>query len=342
MSLQCQWLRMCALVVAFLGFATTEAAVGGRMPGYSIPTIVVDQSGRGNFTTIQAAIDAVPWGNSRWICIFVKSGLYKEKVSIPREKGFIYLKGEGRRKANVVWSDHDSIAQSPTFTSWADNVFARSISFTNSYNLPMSQNGNPRAPAVAAMIAGDKSSFYRCSFFGVQDTLWDFEGRHYFKSCTIVGAVDFIFGSGQSIYDGCTVAVTTAALGPGVPGYITAQGRSSPEQSNGFVFKNCRVVGNGLTYLGRPWRGYARVIFYSTYMSNIIVPQGWNAWYTSSREYQLTFVEYNCTGLGADTSRRVKWLSRLSTDVLYRLTRLDYIDSDGWLMSQPHSSTILA
>lgn len=51
------------------------------------------------------------------------------------------------------------------------------------------------------MIAGDKASFYRCSFYGVQDTLWDVEGRHYFKGCFIEGAVDFIFGAGQSIYE---------------------------------------------------------------------------------------------------------------------------------------------
>lgn len=55
--------------------------------------------------------------------------------------------------------------------------------------------------AVAAMIAGDKSIFYKCEFLGFQDTLWDVEGRHYFKLCTIEGAVDFIFGNGQSIYE---------------------------------------------------------------------------------------------------------------------------------------------
>lgn len=56
-------------------------------------------------------------------------------------------------------------------------------------------------PAAAAKIEGDKSGFYKVGFFGLQDTLWDVEGRHYFKQCTIEGAVDFIFGSGQSIYD---------------------------------------------------------------------------------------------------------------------------------------------
>lgn len=71
----------------------------------------------------------------------------------------------------------------------------------NSYNSPPSTPLNPMKTAVAAMIQGDKSAFYRCGFFGLQDTLWDVEGRHYFKLCTIQGAVDFIFGSGQSLYE---------------------------------------------------------------------------------------------------------------------------------------------
>jgi len=53
---------------------------------------------------------------------------------------------------------------------------------------------------VAAFIGGDKSAFYSVGFAGIQDTLWDSDGRHYFHRCTIQGAVDFILGSGQSIY----------------------------------------------------------------------------------------------------------------------------------------------
>jgi len=35
----------------------------------------------------------------------------------------------------------------------------------------------------------------------LQDTLWDCQGRHYFNSCTIEGAMDFIYGAGQSLYE---------------------------------------------------------------------------------------------------------------------------------------------
>lgn len=66
-------------------------------------------------------------------------------------------------------------------------------------------NKNPRTPAVAALIDGDKCAFYSVGFAGIQDTLWDSDGRHLFHRCTIQGAVDFIFGNGQSIYKVCHI-----------------------------------------------------------------------------------------------------------------------------------------
>lgn len=54
--------------------------------------------------------------------------------------------------------------------------------------------------AVAFMIEGDKAQFYNCSFISGQDTLYDKQGRHYFKDCYIRGNIDFIMGDGQSYY----------------------------------------------------------------------------------------------------------------------------------------------
>ncbi|CAA0819873.1 Probable pectinesterase 29 [Striga hermonthica] len=297
--------------------------------------ILVDPSGRGNFTTIQAAINAVPSHNTKWTCVHIKQGLYREQVRIPMEKPFIYLKGEGKKNTYVVWDAHDSIATSATFSSEADNTIAKCITFVNSYNSPPN-NKRPMKTAVAAMIQGDKSAFYRCGFFGFQDTLWDVAGRHYFKLCSIQGAVDFIFGAGQSLYERCTISVVAGSLPNGVPGYITAQGRSSNKETNGFVFKECKIVGNGNTYLGRAWRDYARVLFYNSSMSEIIVPQGWDSWYNVGREYQLTFAEHSCKGLGSDMARRVKWIKKLSPRYLNHLTSFSFIDDrQGWMRKLP-------
>ncbi|MED6194079.1 hypothetical protein PIB30_025328, partial [Stylosanthes scabra] len=291
--------------------------------------IVVDSSGHGNFSTIQSAIDSVPSNNKYWVSIKVKAGIYREKVKIPNDKPYIILKGDGKRKTWVEWSDHNATAQSPTLQTMADNIIVKSISFRNSYNNPI--NKNPKVPAVAAMISGDKSYFYRVGFFGLQDTLWDDQGRHYYKLCTIQGAIDFIFGAGQSLFERCSISVIGGALEAGFVGYITAQGRTNPNDSNGFVFKNCNVFGNGTTFLGRPWRPYARVLFYNTSMSNVVQPSGWEPWKFFQHENHITFAEYGNFGPGSDTSKRVNWIKKLDLVTVNMMTSMNFIDSQEWL-----------
>ncbi|XP_076896862.1 putative pectinesterase 29 [Bidens hawaiensis] len=297
-------------------------------------TIVVDQSGQGNFTTIQSAIDAIPFDNMQWICVYVKTGVYNEQVKIPHNKPMIYLKGGGKRNTYVVWGSHKSVETDATFISEADEVVVKSITFVNNYNYPLGHNGNPIMPAVAAKISGDKSAFYRCGFMGVQDTVWDDSGRHYFKLCSIRGAVDFIMGSGRSIYERCTISVIAGFLSP-QPGFITAQSREGASDNNGFVFKDCNVVGNGTTYLGRPWRGYAKVLFYNSSLSDVVVPQGWlDGDFIGTSMKDLVFAEDECRGEGSGTSQRVYWESKLSKEEIRRLTSMSYIDDEGWMKKQ--------
>ncbi|KAJ7950625.1 Pectinesterase [Quillaja saponaria] len=324
-----------ALLLCFGLLLQTKAQyfVRYRNKFLSYQKIIVDQSGHGNFSTIQSAIDAIPSNNKFWVSINVKAGTYREKVKIPYDKPYIILKGEGKRKTNVVWDDHDNVAESPTFSALADNIVVKCMSFRNSYNNPI--NNNPRVAAVAAMITGDKSYFYRVGFFGLQDTLWDDQGRHYYKLCTIQGAVDFIFGTAQTIFERCSISVIGNALEPGLPGFIAAQGRINPKDGNGFVFKECNVFGSGSTFLGRPWRDYSRVLFYNTNMSSVVQPRGWEAWKSSGREDLLTFAEYGCFGPGADTSNRVKWEKNLDLKTIEELTSMSFIDSEGWLQNQP-------
>lgn len=71
----------------------------------------------------------------------------------------------------------------------------------NSYNIQIADTNGTRVTwAPAALITGDKVSFHRCRFRGIQDTLGDSQGRHYFQNCYISGVIDFIWGHGQSVY----------------------------------------------------------------------------------------------------------------------------------------------
>lgn len=65
---------------------------------------------------------------------------FREKIEIPRDKPYIILKGEGRRKSYVEWDDHDTTAQSPTFVIMADNIVVKSISFRVRIHLPFTKS----------------------------------------------------------------------------------------------------------------------------------------------------------------------------------------------------------
>ncbi|KZV45383.1 Pectinesterase [Dorcoceras hygrometricum] len=298
-------------------------------------TIYVDASSHSRFTTIQAAIDSVPTNNNDWVLISIKAGIYNERVVIPPDKPFIHMNGEGMGRTSVVWGAHEYMLNTSTFASMADNIVVSGITFVNSYNYPPNKNKNPVKPAVAAMISGDKSAYYKCSFLGYQDTLLDDQGRHYFKRCKIEGSIDFIFGSGQSIYEQCVISVNGGVVSPDSISYIAANARSSENDSSGFVFKRCNVTGAGTAYLGRAWKAYSRVIYSNSFLSDNVIPQGWDAWDFVGQENQLTFAEYGCNGSGSDKSYRVKWEKNLSPMEFLAFTSNAYIDTDGWIQKLP-------
>ncbi|KAL8160038.1 hypothetical protein V2J09_001575 [Rumex salicifolius] len=228
--------------------------------------------GKGQFNRIQDAIDSIPSNNRQWIRVSVHRGTYIEQVEIPNEKECVILQGHTPMDTVISFDAHKSTDSSATFSSFADNFVAKNITFRNSYN-----SGN-LVPATAARIYGDKSAFYNCHFEGIQDTLWDVQGRHYFKSCRIQGSVDFIWGNGQSVYEDCDIKVLSG-------GFITAQGRQGPNDPSGFVFIRGKVHGLGLSYLGRAYGPHSRVVFYGTHFARMIQPLGWDAWRALHKEW---------------------------------------------------------
>ncbi|XP_020589980.1 probable pectinesterase 29 [Phalaenopsis equestris] len=300
--------------------------------GSVVKMVVVDLHGHGDFTSIQKAIDSIPDGNKDWTKIYIKAGVYSEKVNLTKNKGRLVFEGDGPSYTKIQWGDHCSLSKvsqtsdTATFTSAATDVVFKRITFMNTYN----DIANPRI-AVAMLVSGDKTSFYDCSFVGIQDTLCDLQGRHYFKNCQIVGAVDFIFGFGQSIYERCQIVTSRGLL---VPGWVTAHGRYEPLQPTGFVFKNCSLTGFSKVYLGRAWGRYSRVVFYNTFMADIVLPKGWDSWHTPDHGINTNYGEAGCTGPGADTRARVPWEKKLNPKYIQQITSITFIDSEGWLINQ--------
>jgi pectinesterase len=99
-------------------------------------------------------------------------------------------------------------------------------------------------------------------------------------------------------------------------GYVTAA--STPAGENfGFVFSSCQIDGASpsiRSYLGRPWRDFARVLFLETQMTDVVRPEGWNNWSKPEREKTTRFVEFGSSGSGANPQARVSWAKTLTAD----------------------------
>nr|AAO53311.1 pectin methylesterase [Lupinus angustifolius]AAO72322.1 putative pectin methylesterase [Lupinus angustifolius] len=202
-------------------------------------TIIVDQSGKGNFKLIQDAIDSIKENNDQWVKVHIKAGTYREKVNISKYKPCVFLEGEGKDVTTITYGEYvnQKTWDNATFVSSPPNVIVVGITFENTYR---NSEVSKFTEAPAAAIFGDKTAFYKSGFIGFQDTLLDSNGRHYFKYCYIQGEVDFIFGNGQSYYEECLI---NATQGKSPPGFITAQARGLENDTSGFVFRKGIVLG---------------------------------------------------------------------------------------------------
>ncbi|XVF69403.1 hypothetical protein PTKIN_Ptkin11bG0079200 [Pterospermum kingtungense] len=284
--------------------------------------ITVDPSRKGDYRKIQDAIDAVPSNDNEVVFILVKPGIYKEKVVVPADKPFITISGSNANGAIITWNDSGNIFESPTFSVLASDFVARYLTIQNTYGA--------RAKAVAVRVSGDRVAFFGCRFLSYQDTLLDDTGRHYYGNCYIEGAVDFICGNAASLFGRCHLH----SLSEG-DAAITAQRRQSPSEDTGFTLLSCKITGVKTALLGRAWGAYSRVLFAFTYMSNVILPQGWDDWGDSSKQSSVYYREYKCYGGGANMKNRVQWAQELTSKEAEPFLTKNMIGEKSWIRSVP-------
>ncbi|GMI94846.1 hypothetical protein like AT5G19730 [Hibiscus trionum] len=323
-----QWVKF----VGGLKHSVFRTAKNKLFPSYKI---TVDKNPAfGDFTSIQDAIDSLPFINLVRVVIKIHAGVYTEKVSIPPLKSFITIQGAGADKTIVQWGDtaqtpgpkgqHLGTYGSATFAVNSPYFIVKDITFKNT--APVPPPGAVGKQAVAFRISADTATFVRCRFLGAQDTLYDHFGRHYYKDCYIEGSVDFIFGNALSLFEGCHVhAIAT------LTGALTAQNRGSILDDTGFSFVKCKVTGSGALYLGRAWGPFSRVVFAYTYMDNIILPKGWYNWGDPNREMTVFYGQYKCTGPGASFAGRVPWSRELTDKEAEPFISVSFIDGSEWI-----------
>ena len=300
------------LLTTLLVAAACVTTAGAANPYDNPDTIYVSRDGTGQFRTISEAVEVCRAFMSYHKVIYVKNGVYKEKLIIPSWLTNIEICGQSADGTIITYDDHANIRRTETglpmgtFRTYTVKVEGCDITFKN---ITIENDAARLGQAVALHTEGDRLVFTGCRLLGNQDTVYTGMGgtRLYFDNCYIEGTTDFIFGPSTAWFEKCEIHSKQNS-------YITAA--STPEGTRyGYVFNRCRLTaaaGVDKVYLGRPWRPWAHTLFMNCEMGAHIVPAGWHNWGDTANEKTARYEEYNNSGAGASTAQRVSWSRQLT------------------------------
>lgn len=294
---------------AFKGVNIHFVTMERKQPAARLYDAVVAQDGTGDYTTIQAAIDAAPANRPQPWLIFIKKGVYKGHHDIPVNKPYLYLIGQGRNLVSIsddrlsgVGNDY-KVNEGATLTANSDNLYFEGINFVNSYGVE--KNDGPQA--LALYTIGDRIVLNKVGLLSYQDTWLTTtkpNNRHYIKDSWIEGAVDFIYGQGNVYLDQDTINIVRKS-----GGWIVAPNHAK-ETTWGYVFMNNVITAPGNpaetnVWLGRPWHDTPITLFINT-RSYVTIPAA--GWYSNMGGLPKLWAEYNTmdgNGNPVDLSHRI-------------------------------------
>lgn len=285
--------------------------------GLPVPNLVVDGKGGGDYTTIKAAIAAIPSNFAGKFVIYIKEGTYKEKLLLRQAN--VVLVGDGADKTIITWDDYQGLyngstesdernRRSYTLRTEGKGTIIQDLTIENTHQ----NNTGSGDQAMAVEVFNGSASFFNCNITGYQDT---FLGRNnnvyaYVKDSFVEGNVDFIYGNSVMLFDGCQINVNRNGAA------ITAPSTSAAAPY-GIVFLDCDVTADqvgfdGKTisdiYLGRAWKDAAKSVWVRCKMPKTLHSAGWMANMNDSvQDNNKIFAEWGCTyadSADADLSKR--------------------------------------
>ena len=242
----------------------------------SAPVATVAADGSGQFRTIQAAVNSLPNAAAKPRTVFIKNGVYNEKVFIDG-KANIVLKGQSEKgvvltfpQARDAWrcdpvAGADDWGVAVVNLRNSPDITLEKLTVINSYgflnkgkaNVVIDCPAEPGKPktvsptghqmALRTMPGATRLIFRNCTFRALGgDTVspWDTEaGLYYFKDCTMEGAVDFYCPRGWAYAENCQFECHNLSAA------IWHDGSGNKDSKT--VLKNCRFSGDDGFKLGR-------------------------------------------------------------------------------------------
>jgi len=231
--------------------------------------IIVSKDGSGNFMTIQEALNSIPENEDKQFIIYIKNGIYYEKLFI--EKNNIALIGENRDSVKIIFAelrknwkvDHPDDYGSAVINIKEDvtDLFLKNLTVHNNYGSLYGDNDHQ----FAIRGGGNKIIIVDCNIIadgGDTLSLWNSEsGMYYHKNCYFEGYVDFVCPRGW-----CYIT-DSKFFGHNINAAIWHDGSKNKDQK--FVIRNSSFYGITGFGLGRFHRDAQFFLIDCTFSSNM-------------------------------------------------------------------------
>ncbi|KAI3855522.1 hypothetical protein MKW92_043330 [Papaver armeniacum] len=146
--------------------------------------LCVDGNGCCNFTTVQSAVDAVEVLSPKRTIIWINTGVYFEKVTVPKTKANVTFQGQGFESTAIVYNDNANTSHGTFYSGsvqvFAPNFIAKNLSFMNCKLISMANpvpvgskniNGAITAHGRASNDENSGFAFLNC-FVGGTGRVW--------------------------------------------------------------------------------------------------------------------------------------------------------------------------
>ena len=316
--------------------------------------LTVSADGRGDFCSVQGAIDAVPEGNQRPVTIDVRSGVYTEIDYVRADRARITVRGSGTGSTIIQYPNNDKLngdeALNNTLPANVCPLRAlpvpdltncwRALFGVDAPDFTLSDitlhNTTPYGGSQAEAFRGNNQhiTLNRVDLLSFQDTL-RLQGTGFVTNSYIEGDVDFVWGTGS-------VFVQHSELKAMHAGYYT-QIRNDAGH-DGDVFAGDRLTEDPAVPAGSVYLGRIQLTRFpasqAEYLDDAIGPQvapaGWllmSGYGDCAQAQQLRYGEYHDTDLAGnplDVSRRLACAGQL-TDAQAAVLRDPANVLSGWV-----------
>lgn len=166
-------------------------------------TLIVDATGKGDFNTVQGALDFIPDFNERQTVILVNPGDYEELV-YARNKWNVKIKGAGMTDTKVHYANNEVFNPHPLTVKtneWPGTFPSRRAAFMLDNCKDMIVEDitiatDLKGQAEGLLLNGERIALYRVHIIGSGDAL-QANGTIYMESCELDGGGDTILGRGS-------------------------------------------------------------------------------------------------------------------------------------------------